>query len=362
MGCVVSTAIAVLLCKHKCSIDRLTSRMAFHPPSPPSYKLHVQPDGFMKLSFANRDMQDAYELLVERRRDHPISVEVSLLQTKKQQSIPLFHFRCQGATKTVLWSHANAMDCGEMFFFFLELATRLRINVAAYDYSGYGQATGEPSELNVYADAVAVYDYLLEKASVDAAADLVVYGQSIGSSPTLYLATQRTVAATILHSPILSGLRFLIPPSTGFCSPGGCCSPVCMYALCDPFPNIKRIRRVKARVLLLHGTADQTVHHSHTLQLYDRLPKQHRREPYLIEGAGHENVVDANPNAYWSKLHGFIWEKEETGEGRQQPAQPRPTQQQSQQSQQQQPLEAVLDGSVFSATTSPGASIAVTKV
>ena len=72
--------------------------------------------------------------------------------------------------------------------------------------------------------------------------------------------------------------------------------------------------------------------------------------------------MDANPNAYWSKLHGFIWEKEETGEGRQQPAQPRPTQQQSQQSQQQQPLEAVLDGSVFSATTSPGASIAVTKV
>ena len=305
MGCVVSTAIAVLVCKHKCSIDRLTSRMAFHPPSPPSYSLEQQPDGTHTLTFAHPEMQAAYEVLVKRRQDHPVRVEVKVLPTKKKQHIPLFHFLCEGATTTLLWSHANAMDCGEMFFFFLELATRLRVNVAAYDYSGYGQATGEPSESNVYSDALAAY-YYLQSQGVDAEKDLVLYGQSIGSAPTLYLATKRKVAGTVLHSPILSGLRFLIPPSTGCCSPGGCCSPVCVYALCDPFPNIKRIRRVTAPVLLMHGTRDETVHHSHTLTLYDKLPKQHRREPYIVEGAGHENVVDWNPGAYWRALGEFL--------------------------------------------------------
>ena len=61
---------------------------------------------------------------------------------------------------TLLWSHANAMDCGEMYFFFLELATRLRVNICAYDYSGYGASTGEPSEANAYSDALAVYNHL----------------------------------------------------------------------------------------------------------------------------------------------------------------------------------------------------------
>ena len=78
--------------------------------------------------------------------------------------------------------------------------------------------------------------------------NLVLYGQSIGSVPTLWLATRYQVKGVILHAPLLSGLRFLIPPADGFCSPGGCCSPVCVYALCDPFPNIKRIKRVTAPV------------------------------------------------------------------------------------------------------------------
>ena len=34
------------------------------------------------------------------------------------------------------------------------------MNVAAYDYSGYGGSTGTPTEDNVYADVLAVHDFL----------------------------------------------------------------------------------------------------------------------------------------------------------------------------------------------------------
>ena len=149
---------------------------------------------------------------------------------------------------------------------------------------------------------------------VDVERELILYGQSIGSAPTLYLATRRRVAGTVLHTPILSGLRFLIPPSTGFCSVGGCCSPVCVYALCDPFPNFKRIKRVSAPVFLIHGTADQTVHHSHTLTLYERLPPQHRREPYIVNGAGHENIVDFDAERYFGKIREFLLSVVDGGE------------------------------------------------
>ena len=298
----MSTAIAVLLCKNKCSVSRLAGRMAFHPPMPASYWLDPLPDGTLKLCFAVPELSSA---LAHLEGSRGVTVDIRYVHTKRRSTVPLFHFQYPGAEVTLLWSHANAMDVGEMYFFFLELAARLKVNVATYDYSGYGSASGEPSEANTYADALAVYNYLAAN-GVDVARNLIVYGQSIGSAPTLHLATHCRVAGIVLHSPILSGLRFLIPPSTGCCSVGGCCSPVCVYALCDPFPNIKRIRRVKAPVLLIHGTADKTVDCSHTLTLYERIPHKFRREPYIIDGAGHENVVDFDARSYFARVSEFI--------------------------------------------------------
>ena len=297
----MSAAIAVLVCRNKCSIQLLTSSMSFHPPQPPSYRLETQADGSLQLCFANPQITDVLELVGRRAG---VKVDVRLLRTSRRQSIPLFHFKPANARLTLLWSHANAMDCGEMYFFFLELASRLNVNVAAYDYSGYGAATGEPTESNAYADADAVLDYLAS-AGVDVERQVVLYGQSIGSAPTLYLASRHAVAATILHSPILSGLRFLVPPPPP-CSAASCCSPRCVYALCDPFPNFKRIRRVSAPVLLIHGTADETVDCSHTYSLYERVPEPHRRAPYIIPGAGHETVVDHDPEGYFTRVHAFL--------------------------------------------------------
>ena len=66
MGCVMSAAIAVLLCKHKCSVERLTSSMSFHPPQPPSYTLETQSDGTLKLLFTHRDLANVLETLGDR--------------------------------------------------------------------------------------------------------------------------------------------------------------------------------------------------------------------------------------------------------------------------------------------------------
>ena len=95
MGCIMSTAIAVLVCKHKCSVSNLASKMAFHPPTPPSYTLEPQPDGTMKISFAHKDMDAALRQI--ERNGGLVKCEVRLLRTKRKQMIPLFHFKCQGA-------------------------------------------------------------------------------------------------------------------------------------------------------------------------------------------------------------------------------------------------------------------------
>lgn len=47
--------------------------------------------------------------------------------------------------------------------------------------------------------------------------DVILYGQSVGSGPTLELATRLSqLRAVILHSPILSGLRVMYPVKKTF--------------------------------------------------------------------------------------------------------------------------------------------------
>jgi len=58
----------------------------------------------------------------------------------------------------------------------------------------------------------------------------------------------------------------------------------------------------------MHGTADTTVDCSHTHGLYRRCPAHLRHEPYILPGAGHDNLVEADPQAYFAALGRFIEE------------------------------------------------------
>ena len=43
---------------------------------------------------------------------------------------------------TILFSHGNAVDLGQMSSFYVALGTRINCNIFSYDYSGYGASNG----------------------------------------------------------------------------------------------------------------------------------------------------------------------------------------------------------------------------
>lgn len=102
--------------------------------------------------------------------------------------------------------------------------------------------TGMPTEKQTYHDIEAVYKALTATYPPE---KIIVYGQSVGSGPSCWLASRYTVHSLILHSPIMSGLR-VITTSRALCC-------------CDIFPNIDRVRKVHCPVLLLHGNHDEEV-------------------------------------------------------------------------------------------------------
>lgn len=128
--------------------------------------------------------------------------------------VPAFFIKRRKATVTCLFSHGNAEDLGMMYSRMKELARVMCVNVMAYDYTGYGKSTGEANEENVFKCISAAYKYLLDIRGIKPE-EIVLYGRSVGSGPTCYLAARtadegRPVAGVILHSPFLSIFRVVV--------------------------------------------------------------------------------------------------------------------------------------------------------
>ena len=83
----------------------------------------------------------------------------------------------------------------------------------SYDYSGYGASTGKPSEKNLYADIEAAWGALRSRYGVSPE-NIILYGQSIGTVPTVDLAARYEVGAVILHSALMSGMRVAFPQTS----------------------------------------------------------------------------------------------------------------------------------------------------
>ncbi|XP_011021124.1 PREDICTED: alpha/beta hydrolase domain-containing protein 17B-like [Populus euphratica] len=239
----------------------MAAKFAFFPPNPPSYTILVDEEtGKLRLSSDTLHQRD--------------NVDVLRLCTKKGNEIVAMYAKNPSASLTVLYSHGNAADIGQMYHIFTELSLHLNVNLMGYDYSGYGQSSGKPSEQDTYADIEAAFKCLEETYGVKEE-DIILYGQSLGSGPALELATRLPeLRAVILHSPILSGLRVMHPIKKTFWF--------------DIYKNIDKIPLVNCPVLVIHGTEDEVVNFSHGKQLWELCKEKY--EPLWLKGGNHCNL------------------------------------------------------------------------
>jgi dienelactone hydrolase len=80
--------------------------------------------------------------------------------------------------------------------------------------------------------AQAVYEHITGR-GVNPAEELILYGQSVGTGPSCYLAAHRPVRGLVLHSPMATGIR-VISNSDSLCAPASmlsACDLVCGCAL-----------------------------------------------------------------------------------------------------------------------------------
>ena len=121
----------------------VAARFAFFPPSPPSYGVELpqppQPPAPAPASAAPEPAPKAgeekggggavVELTGVPRRGN---VEARRLRTKRGTEVVAMHVRQAGAKLTLLYSHGNAADLGQMYELFVELSAHLNVNLMGY--------------------------------------------------------------------------------------------------------------------------------------------------------------------------------------------------------------------------------------
>lgn len=198
--------VICLFCCPPCPAS-IASKLAFLPPEPTYKFVHYQADdASSKLQI---EFNDKAEWQYNDREKE--NIEGFYSRTFRGNRIGCIFVKCSANARfTILFSHGNAVDLGQMSSFYLGLGARINCNIFSYDYSGYGISDGRPSEKNLYADIDAAWHSLRTRYGISPE-NIILYGQSIGTVPTIDLASRYKVGAVVLHSPLTSGMRVAFP-------------------------------------------------------------------------------------------------------------------------------------------------------
>jgi uncharacterized protein len=190
----------------------------------------------------------------------------------------------------VLFLHGNAGNIATRARLAAWFAATTRCRVLMASYSGYGGNAGAPSEETLCEDGLAAYDHLVAQ-GVDARR-IVVFGESIGSTPALFVATSRKVAGVVVQSgpSSLSSMALRVYPWL----------PLASLLVVGKFPNAERVARVEAPVLIVHGRRDTVVPFAEGERLRDAAPPG--TELLAVDGADHNDLFDVAGDAYLRDL------------------------------------------------------------
>ncbi|MFP6900499.1 MAG: alpha/beta hydrolase [Opitutales bacterium] len=190
------------------------------------------------------------------------------------------------AELTLLFSHGNGEDIGWAKEFLEELRD-LGFSVFAYDYPGYGLSEGSPSEDGCYQSAEAAYRYLIDDRGIDPAT-IVLHGRSLGSGPSLELASKYPVGGVILESPFVSAFRVL--------------TRIPLFPF-DQFNNLEKIQKISCPSLIIHGERDEVVAFWHGQRLHEVAPEPKVFLP--LAEASHNDVYSVGGTTYLNAILSF---------------------------------------------------------
>jgi len=212
--------------------------------------------------------------------------EPVVLRSNDGVNLAAWFLPVDGARAALLISHGNAGSIQQRLTQ-AEAFREMGLSVLLYDYRGYGDSDGRPSESGTYLDARAAFDHLVQVRGFEPSR-ILLYGESLGGAVTVELATARRSAGVILESSFTS-----LPDVAASIYPW---LPVRLLTRIQ-YASIDRIERIDAPLLVLHSVQDEIIPFSHAQGLMERA----RAPKRLVRTAGGHNDGGFTARAEWRR-------------------------------------------------------------
>ena len=171
------------------------------------------------------------------------------------------------------------------------------LSLLAFDYRGYGESEGAPTEEGLYRDADAAYRYLRDTIGVPPER-IIIFGHSLGSAVAVELASRVPAAGLILDGALISVVeraQELFPYA-----------PV-RWIAASRYPSIERVGQLRLPKLFLHARGDEVIPIAHGRRLFEAAAEPKR----FVELRGaHGDAFDVDSAAYFGAVRDFVAELE----------------------------------------------------
>ena len=226
-----------------------------------------------------------------------LGLPVGRIEIPTEDSVTLVSWVIPAADSTGLWMlicHGNAGNLSDFDRPVHYAGLReLGLNLLAFDYRGYGESGGRPSEQGLYRDALAAYRYLTEARGIPAER-IVIFGHSLGSAVAVDLAGRVPAAGLILEGAFTSVVdrgQEIYP-----------FIPV-RWLAGSRYGSLEKIGGVGVPKLFLHATADEVIPLAHGRRLFEAAPEPKK---FVELGGGHGDAFDADSARYFGSIADFL--------------------------------------------------------
>ena len=199
--------------------------------------------------------------LTARPSDFDLPFENIYFETEDHVKLHGWLIQGENRKATLIFLHGNAGNIGDRLEK-ISLFYRLGLNVFIFDYRGYGQSEGTPSEEGLYQDALAAYDYLYQRTDLNLK-NFIAYGASLGGAVAIDLAARRKLAALIADSTFTRAvdmakrMYFWVPA----------------FLIKTKLDSLAKIRKISTPKLFIHSPEDEVIPIALGLKLYEAAPE-----------------------------------------------------------------------------------------
>ena len=263
-------------------------RIVFQPPGPP-----FDEDSGSRVRYTAADGQGLFGYLVGKRDEGRGKSAADFSLVPPPSSLVLvFHGNAEIAAWSLPWAR--------------EVARRTGATVLLAEYRGYAGLSGRPTYAAAKLDARAAYEYA--RTTLGAAPErTVIYGHSLGSAIGVELACEIMPRALLLESPFTSARAMAARLGV----PG--ILPLWRAISRVHYDTRARVAELDVPVSVVHGDRDAVTPVHMGREVYEAARR--KGDLLLLEGVGHNDVVETGGDRYWDWLQRGLQGGSERPEG-----------------------------------------------